>query len=140
MTDIEPDGQPREASPGPAAVAPAPAEQPARAEFLARTGPGWTMAAAALAAAAAAVALLATGGSGPSGTPGLVIGILLAVAAVITARGLTPVAPGRARVVLLLGRYTGTIRSDGLHWVNPLATRLVLSTRIRNHETAVARV
>ena len=36
--------------------------------------------------------------------------------------GLTPVAPGQARVVQLLGRYVGTIRQDGLRWVNPLTT------------------
>jgi regulator of protease activity HflC (stomatin/prohibitin superfamily) len=40
----------------------------------------------------------------------------------------------------LLGRYTGTIRTDGLRWVNPLTTRRKISTRIRNHETAPAKV
>src|SRR5262249_12775307 len=38
------------------------------------------------------------------------------------------------------GRYRGTIRDPGLHWVNPFARRLRVSTRIRNHETAVAKV
>ena len=40
----------------------------------------------------------------------------------------------------LLGRYTGTIRTDGLRWVNPITTRAEVSTRIRNHETGVAKV
>jgi regulator of protease activity HflC (stomatin/prohibitin superfamily) len=43
-------------------------------------------------------------------------------------------------VVQLLGRYAGTIRTDGLRWVNPLTTRRRISTRIRNHETDVAKV
>jgi regulator of protease activity HflC (stomatin/prohibitin superfamily) len=43
-------------------------------------------------------------------------------------------------VVQLLGRYTGTVRTDGLRWVNPLTRRRRISTRIRNHETAVAKV
>ncbi len=62
------------------------------------------------------------------------LGILLLVAALIAAAGLTPVAPGEARVVQLLGRYTGTVRTDGLRWVNPLTARRKVSTRIRNHE------
>ena len=33
-----------------------------------------------------------------------------------------------------------TIRSDGLHWVNPNTKRLRVSTRIRNHETTLAKV
>jgi regulator of protease activity HflC (stomatin/prohibitin superfamily) len=54
--------------------------------------------------------------------------------------GLTPVAPGQARVVQLLGRYVGTIRQDGLRWVNPLTIRRSISTRIRNQETQVLKV
>src|SRR4051794_22676147 len=49
----------------------------------------------------------------------LVLGVLLFVAGLVTAAGLTAVAPGEARVVQLLGRYQGTIRTDGLRWVNP---------------------
>ena len=37
--------------------------------------------------------------------------------------GFTAVAPGQARVVQLLGRYTGTVRHTGLRWVNPFTTR-----------------
>jgi regulator of protease activity HflC (stomatin/prohibitin superfamily) len=43
-------------------------------------------------------------------------------------------------VVQLFGRYRGTVREPGLHWVNPFAKRLKVSTRIRNLETAVAKV
>ena len=54
--------------------------------------------------------------------------------------GLTSVVAGEARVVQLFGRYRGTIREPGLHWVNPFARRRRVSTRIRNHETSVAKV
>jgi regulator of protease activity HflC (stomatin/prohibitin superfamily) len=47
---------------------------------------------------------------------------------------------GEARVVQLFGRYRGTIRAPGLHWVNPFARRRPASVRIRNLETAVAKV
>jgi regulator of protease activity HflC (stomatin/prohibitin superfamily) len=50
------------------------------------------------------------------------------------------VSPGRARVVQVLGRYSGTVRTNGLRWVNPISSRREVSTRIRNHETAVAKV
>ena len=70
----------------------------------------------------------------------IVLGALIAVAALIVSAGLTVVAPGEARVVQFLGRYTGTIRTDGLRWVNPFTTRRKVSTRIRNHETEVTKV
>ncbi|MFL6056947.1 MAG: SPFH domain-containing protein [Actinoallomurus sp.] len=89
---------------------------------------GWPMAAVVLALLIAAIALF------HAGDHPLIASLLIAVA-VIVAAGLTPVAPGEARVVQLLGRYVGTIRTDGLRWVNPLTTRRKISTRIRNHET-----
>lgn len=67
-------------------------------------------------------------------------GVVLIIAAVIAMSGLNTVAPGEARVVQLFGRYRGTIRTDGLRWVNPLTSRQPLSTRVRNHETAVMKV
>lgn len=70
----------------------------------------------------------------------IVIGILLAISAFFAMCGLNMVAPGEARVVQLFGRYRGTIRVDGLRWVNPLTSRAKISTRVRNHETAVLKV
>jgi regulator of protease activity HflC (stomatin/prohibitin superfamily) len=67
-------------------------------------------------------------------------GILVVVVAAVCSAGLTAVAPGRARVVQLLGHYTGTIRTDGLRWVNPFTQRRPISTRVRNLETEVAKV
>jgi regulator of protease activity HflC (stomatin/prohibitin superfamily) len=83
-----------------------------------------------------------SGGSGHGRAQGLLVlgGILLIVIALVILKGLLAVAPGQARVVQLLGRYQGTIRTDGLRWVNPLTTRVAVSTRIRNHETGVAKV
>jgi regulator of protease activity HflC (stomatin/prohibitin superfamily) len=98
---------------------------------------GWAMAGGVVLLAAVGIALLAAGGGG-TGVP--VAGGLLLVAAAVLANGLTPVSPGEARVVQLLGRYTGTVRTDGLRWVNPFTRRRRISTRIRNHETAVAKV
>ncbi|MGW1611015.1 SPFH domain-containing protein [Streptomyces sp. NPDC002285] len=70
----------------------------------------------------------------------IIAGILVAIAAVLAMCGLNMVAPGEARVVQLFGRYRGTIREDGLRWVNPFTSRTKISTRVRNHETAVLKV
>ena len=70
----------------------------------------------------------------------IVAGIVVILTAIITMCGLNMVAPGEARVVQLFGRYRGTIRTDGLRWVNPLTSREKISTRVRNHETAVLKV
>ncbi|MFG2551591.1 SPFH domain-containing protein [Streptomyces sp. NPDC048581] len=79
--------------------------------------------------------------SGAGGKAVLIIaGILVVIAAILAMCGLNMVAPGEARVVQLFGRYRGTIRQDGLRWVNPLTSRTKISTRVRNHETAVLKV
>ncbi|KIF68192.1 membrane protein [Streptomyces sp. AcH 505] len=70
----------------------------------------------------------------------IIVGVVLIVVAVFAMIGLNMVAPGEARVVQLFGRYRGTIRTDGLRWVNPLTSRRKISTRVRNHETAVLKV
>ena len=70
----------------------------------------------------------------------IVLAVLILIAAALLLRGLTAVVAGEARVVQLFGRYWGTIRAPGLHWVNPIAERRKVSTRIRNHETPVAKV
>jgi hypothetical protein len=68
------------------------------------------------------------------------LGVVLIVAAVLTFRGLTAVVPGRAHVIQVFGKYHGTIRESGLQWVNPFANRIAVSTRIRNLESALAKV
>ncbi len=67
-------------------------------------------------------------------------GIVVLIAAVLLLAGLTPVVPGQARVIQLFGKYRGTMRDPGLQWVNPFTRRIRVSTRIRNHETAQAKV
>ncbi|MEU9355092.1 SPFH domain-containing protein [Streptomyces griseoloalbus] len=89
----------------------------------------------------AALIVTATAVAGAGAKAVLIIGgILVALAAFLAMCGLNMVAPGEARVVQLFGRYRGTIRQDGLRWVNPLTARTKISTRVRNHETAVLKV
>jgi regulator of protease activity HflC (stomatin/prohibitin superfamily) len=70
----------------------------------------------------------------------IAIGILLLLFAEVAFHGLMAVVPGEARVVQLFGGYHGTVRAPGLQWVNLFARKRKVSTRIRNHETAIAKV
>jgi regulator of protease activity HflC (stomatin/prohibitin superfamily) len=79
-------------------------------------------------------------GSRTGATLAILGGVLLIVLGALGLRGLIAVGPGQARVVQLFGRYTGTVRTPGLQWVNPFTTRRTVSTRIRNHETPVLKV
>jgi regulator of protease activity HflC (stomatin/prohibitin superfamily) len=55
--------------------------------------------------------------------------------------GLTPVSPNEARVLQLLGTYTGTLRDAGFWWVNPFTLpRRAVSLRIRNFESSKLKV
>ncbi|OZM70262.1 hypothetical protein CFN78_26525 [Amycolatopsis antarctica] len=91
-------------------------------------------------AAGTALAIVGANIWGAAGVALFVAGVLLFLGGLVLLAGLTAVAPGEARVVQILGRYTGTLRADGLQWVNPIASRMRVSTRIRNHETDVAKV
>ncbi|MFJ8755165.1 SPFH domain-containing protein [Streptomyces sp. NPDC102441] len=84
--------------------------------------------------------VLGSDGHNGAGIPLFVLGLLLAVASFFCMSGVKMVAPGEARVIQLFGRYVGTIRADGLRWINPLTSSRKISTRVRNHETAVLKV
>jgi hypothetical protein len=68
------------------------------------------------------------------------VGIVVIAIGALLHGGLTQVAPGEARVIQLFGKYDGTVREPGMQWVNPATKRVKISTRIRNHETAQAKV
>jgi regulator of protease activity HflC (stomatin/prohibitin superfamily) len=68
------------------------------------------------------------------------VGVVLAAVGFLLFIGLEMVAPNEAKVVQLFGRYMGSVRTDGLRWVNPFTVRRGVSTRIRNHETSVMKV
>ena len=80
------------------------------------------------------------------GTAGLVeIGVmaLLIVAflgGIFLYTGLTPVNPNEARALVLFGHYSGTVRTQGLQYVNPFTQRRRISVRVRNFETGRLKV
>ena len=120
------------------------AELPSRrvTERAARFVPGLLMLVLGIVLVLAGVALIVLAAHQSGGTAKALIwlGILVFVVCSLILGGLTPVVPGRARVVQLFGKYRGTIREPGLQWVNPFTKRIVVSTRIRNQESAQAKV
>jgi regulator of protease activity HflC (stomatin/prohibitin superfamily) len=90
--------------------------------------------------AGAVLAVVASHQSHGTAAALVVLCVLVFVASALVLAGLTPVVPGQARVVQLFGRYRGTIRDSGLQWVNPFTRRIAVSTRIRNQESAQAKV
>jgi len=78
---------------------------------------------------------------GPDPRPIVVIAIILLFAVeVVCMRGFFIVNPNEAKVLLLFGKYAGTVRKDGFHWANPFLTRKRISLRIRNFESSTTKV
>jgi regulator of protease activity HflC (stomatin/prohibitin superfamily) len=101
--------------------------------------PGWALRGepvivAILFVAALGVALLFTGP--------VWLGIVLIVLAALPAAGLVAVQPNESKVLIVFGRYTGTVRRPGLSFVNPLSVpwRQTVSLRVRNFQTERTKV
>jgi regulator of protease activity HflC (stomatin/prohibitin superfamily) len=124
----------------PPAITDRPASAP-MAEHKAWSAPGVLALVAGLVVLCAGIGLLVSAltSSAGSNAAGGWAAILL-VAAGLLLSGLVPVVAGEARVVQLFGRYQGTVREAGLVFVNPFTRRRKVSVRLRNHETAVAKV
>ncbi|HET7361607.1 MAG TPA: SPFH domain-containing protein [Salinimicrobium sp.] len=61
--------------------------------------------------------------------------ILGIVIAIILLLGFILVDPNESRVLLLFGNYQGTVKDNGLFWVNPLFTKKKVSLRARNFDS-----
>ena len=55
-------------------------------------------------------------------------------------KGLTIIQPNDSRVLILFGKYTGTIRQSGFWWVNPFTIKRHVSLRIRNFNSEKIKV
>jgi len=59
---------------------------------------------------------------------------------ILISSGFAVVQPNDARVLILFGKYTGTIRDSGFWWVNPFTLRKKVSLRIRNFNSQKIKV
>lgn len=86
------------------------------------------------------VAVLVPAGVGIAAIGGLILIVLAFVAVCVCFGGLTPVNPNESRALVLFGHYAGTVRTQGLQWVNPFTERRRISVRVRNFETSKLKV
>jgi len=59
---------------------------------------------------------------------------------ILITKGLIVVSPNSSKVLLLFGDYKGSVKQNGLFWINPLYTRTSLSLRARNFESEKIKV
>jgi len=67
-----------------------------------------------------------------TGSPWFAFSIVLGL---VAAFGLVLVNPNSSRVLLLFGKYVGTIKKNGLFWVNPLYSKKKISLRASNFDS-----
>jgi len=103
----------------------------------ARALPGVPVLVAIVLGAAAATGLVLA-----AGTAGLVAGIGLAVLALGALAGFVVLQPNESQVLILFGRYTGTVLREGFFWVNPFTApwRQKISLRVRNFQSERVKV
>jgi len=65
----------------------------------------------------------------------ILIAIPVIIIALIILPGFVLVNPNSSRVLLLFGKYVGTIKENGLFWVNPLYTKRKISLRASNFDS-----
>lgn len=83
---------------------------------------------------ALAIALIVVGLTGPA-LPLTIIGVVLVVLAGPLFGGLFVVQPNESRVLILFGRYVGTVTDSGWWWCNPFTKRQTVSLRVRNFQS-----
>ena len=103
--------------------------------------PGFLIAGIVLLALAAGAYLIYRGADSGDVAPGLA-GAAIAGAALLALPGFFVVAPNEAMVLILFGRYVGSVRDSGLWWTNPLTAvyRETISQRVRNFQSPRSKV
>lgn len=78
---------------------------------------------------------------GNENNPGLILpGVLFVIIFIFIVKGLVAVSPNYGITVSLFGKYVGTIKQDGLQFVNPLYTKLKVDLRARSLESTKLKV
>jgi regulator of protease activity HflC (stomatin/prohibitin superfamily) len=70
----------------------------------------------------------------------IVAGVVLTLVGGIVASGFTQLEPNVARVIIIIGRYVGTVRRTGFVWTVPLTMKPTYSLRLRNFESETLKV
>jgi regulator of protease activity HflC (stomatin/prohibitin superfamily) len=103
---------------------------PSKENLIAATTSGWLMLAVLIAMFVAGLLLVRIP----------IIGVPIIVLAVFLSIGFLVLKPNESAVLTLFGRYIGTVRREGFHWVNPFYAKQKISLRVRNFTTPTLKV
>jgi len=79
--------------------------------------------------------------AGPEPRTGvIVLAVIVLLVSLFCLGGLFIVNPNEAKVLVLFGKYVGTVKHDGFFFANPFLVKRRLSLRVRNFETAKLKV
>ena len=67
-------------------------------------------------------------------------GVVAFLVFLFLAKGLFFIYPNGSKVLTLFGKYVGTVKKDGLFWVNPFYARQSISLRARNFDSETIKV
>ena len=70
----------------------------------------------------------------------IILGIILIIAAILLLKGLMIVHPNHSRVLNFFGKYVGSVKSNGLFFVNPFYNTHKISLRAENLESSRLKV
>lgn len=101
-------------------------------EYAASAFNGWSMLAAMLLCFAVAIALIVQVGRGVPPLVPVLVAVSLILLGVLLSCGFFTLQPNEAAVLILFGRYKGTVRDSGFFWANPFVRRGKISLRVRN--------
>lgn len=73
-------------------------------------------------------------------TENIVLAVSLLPVCILIIKGLIVISPNSSKVLLLFGDYKGSVKQNGLFWINPFYTRITLSLRARNFESEKIKV
>jgi regulator of protease activity HflC (stomatin/prohibitin superfamily) len=71
---------------------------------------------------------------------GVVFGVFLILSAIFLIKGLMVIEPNYSIVLTFFGKYVGTVKQNGLQFVNPLYTKLKVSLRSQSIESTKLKV
>lgn len=100
-------------------------------EITKKVGGGAIMLVVVLLVLVASIALFIFGGNSQS-VPLIVIASVLCVVFIFLLPGFFTIQPNESYVLILFGKYVGTVKKDGWHWANPFYTKKKISLRSRN--------
>jgi len=94
----------------------------------------------ALVALVAGVYIMATYGNTEDASVYVPAGIILLLLSVFLLKGLTIINPNQSNVCTFFGKYVGTIKENGLRFVNPFYKKQRISLRLNNLESSKLKV